>query len=148
MSRTFLPPVLVDKCIKVSYSLCVKQEAQWWVDAADYDLKTAKHMLDTRRYVYVIFCCHLSIERLLKACIIEFQDRFPPRSHNLEYLAQNAAIEFPEDLRTFVSSISKEAIKTRYDENRSRYTRAFAQQCFEYTKKVNRWLKRRLVSSR
>jgi HEPN domain-containing protein len=122
----------------------VKEETKWWVDTAAYDLRTAKHMLDTRRYVYVVFCCHLSIERLLKACIIEFKDRFPPRNHDLDDLAEDASIEFPEGMRTFVSSISKEATKTRYDEKRSRYTRAFAQQCLEQTKKVNRWLKQRL----
>jgi HEPN domain-containing protein len=119
----------------------VKKETKWWVDTAAYDLGTAKHMLDTRRYVYVVFCCHLSIERLLKACIVEFKDQFPPPVHDLDKLAADASIEFPEEMRVFVSSISKEAIKTRYDENRSRYTRAFAQQCLNQTKKVNRWLK-------
>ncbi|GAI74786.1 unnamed protein product, partial [marine sediment metagenome] len=38
-----------------------------FIKSAEYDLNTAKFMLKSRRYIYVIFMCHLSLEKMLKA---------------------------------------------------------------------------------
>ena len=40
---------------------------QEWLKQADYDFETAKAMFDTGRYIYSIFMCHLTIEKVLKA---------------------------------------------------------------------------------
>jgi len=34
-----------------------------WIDTANYDLKTAEAMLKSRRYIYVVFMCHLAVEK-------------------------------------------------------------------------------------
>lgn len=39
---------------------------EYWFDLAEYDLVTAKAMLDTKRYLYVGFMCHQSIEKNIK----------------------------------------------------------------------------------
>lgn len=49
---------------------------------AEYDLETAKAMLDTKRHLYVGFMCHQTIEKGLKAVIAKTGD-FPPKIHNL-----------------------------------------------------------------
>jgi HEPN domain-containing protein len=41
--------------------------ASYWAEIADYDLDTAEAMLATKRYLYVGFMCHQTIEKLLKA---------------------------------------------------------------------------------
>lgn len=33
-----------------------------WIALAEYDLDTARHMLASGRYLYVVFLCHLSLE--------------------------------------------------------------------------------------
>ncbi|RMG95388.1 MAG: HEPN domain-containing protein [Chloroflexi bacterium] len=38
-----------------------------WVASSLYDLETAEQMLITKRYLYVIFMCHLALEKMLKA---------------------------------------------------------------------------------
>lgn len=38
-----------------------------WLASADYDLETADAMLKSRRYLYVVFMCHLALEKTLKA---------------------------------------------------------------------------------
>ncbi len=35
-----------------------QHEIDYWIDIADYDLKTAEAMLETGRYLYVGFMCH------------------------------------------------------------------------------------------
>jgi HEPN domain-containing protein len=42
-----------------------------WIALAEYDLETARHMLKTGRFLYVIFLCHLSLEKMLKAHVTE-----------------------------------------------------------------------------
>lgn len=39
------------------------EKIKYWLDLAKYDLKTAKAMLDTKRYLYVGFMCHQTIEK-------------------------------------------------------------------------------------
>jgi len=58
----------------------------YWVKIAEYDLGTAKAMLDSGRYLYVGFMCHQSIEKILKAIYVVQMNEMPPRIHNLARL--------------------------------------------------------------
>ena len=40
-------------------------------------------MFKTGRYLYVIFLCHMSIEKMLKAIVAQSQERHPPYTHDL-----------------------------------------------------------------
>ncbi len=40
---------------------------KYWIDLSDYDLDTAEAMLQSKRYLYVGFMCHQSIEKSFKA---------------------------------------------------------------------------------
>jgi HEPN domain-containing protein len=40
-----------------------------WMATSNYDLKTAEAMLKSKRYIYVVFMCHLAIEKMIKAVI-------------------------------------------------------------------------------
>lgn len=37
-----------------------------WEDIAQYDLETAKAMLSSGRFLYVVFMCQQSIEKIIK----------------------------------------------------------------------------------
>jgi HEPN domain-containing protein len=54
-----------------------------WVALAEYDLETARHMLTTGRYLYVVFLCHLALEKMLKAHVSEITQVFPAKTHDL-----------------------------------------------------------------
>jgi len=45
------------------------ERAEYWIEIADYDIATAKAMLQTGRYLYVGFMCQQTIEKSLKALI-------------------------------------------------------------------------------
>jgi HEPN domain-containing protein len=49
----------------------MRSDTQNWVALAEYDLETARHMLDTGRYLCVVFLCHLTLEKILKAHVTE-----------------------------------------------------------------------------
>jgi HEPN domain-containing protein len=125
----------------------MKRQTGHWVSQAEYDLETARVLLRSRRYVYTIFMCHLSIEKLLKACITEFRDEFPPRIHDLVRLAGLAGIQFPQEMSEFVAKLSGQGIVTRYPDNLGHYTRKIAGDYLTGTQEVFAWLLQRLRSS-
>ncbi len=82
----------------------MKKSIANWVKSSDYDIKTAEHMFETGRYVYVLFVCHLSVEKLLKAVYESVLGKIPPKTHNLIYLSTAIGLEVPEDrLKTLES---------------------------------------------
>ena len=38
-----------------------------WAERANYDLDTARAMLKSERYIYVLFCCQQAVEKALKS---------------------------------------------------------------------------------
>lgn len=42
------------------------KRAQEWLRQSLYDMKTAEAMFIGKRYIYAVFMCHLSIEKVLK----------------------------------------------------------------------------------
>ena len=57
-----------------------------WMLQADYDLETAEALFKSGRLVYVIFFCHLSLEKMLKALWTKKFEKVPPKTHDLEFL--------------------------------------------------------------
>ncbi|OGQ05929.1 MAG: hypothetical protein A2W61_02020 [Deltaproteobacteria bacterium RIFCSPLOWO2_01_44_7] len=58
----------------------MKKTTKNWIDTSEYDFSTADHMFQTGRYLYVIYFCHLSLEKLLKAIVAETQEGLPPKT--------------------------------------------------------------------
>jgi HEPN domain-containing protein len=125
----------------------MKKQTAHWVALARYDLRAAKRNLDTRTYVYVIFLCHLTIEKLLKSCITEFTETFPPPIHDLNKLSRLARIQFPDDFAQFVSEMAQKSVPTRYPESLKAFNRKDAEQTLQQTRKVAQWLEQELKSN-
>jgi HEPN domain-containing protein len=69
----------------------MRPDTQNWIALSDYDLETARHMLATGRFLYVIFMCHLALEKMLKAHFTEVTQSIPPKTHDLIYLIRRVA---------------------------------------------------------
>jgi len=57
-----------------------------------YDLKTAKAMLESKRYLYVGFFCYLMIEKALKGYFWSKIHEEPPFTHNLVVLSDRSGL--------------------------------------------------------
>lgn len=73
-------------------------------------------MLDSRRYIYCVFMCHLSIEKALKALYAKKLGKNPSKTHNLVYLAQNIHLDLPEQIKEFLEMLDDVSVPTRYPE--------------------------------
>ncbi|MFH0774673.1 MAG: HEPN domain-containing protein [bacterium] len=122
-----------------------QRRVQVWIDRAQYDLDTAKAMLDTGRYIYVVFMCQQAIEKRLKA-YIEDTGTTPPRIHNLINLCKTIDVyeSLPDNLKDFLQELTAYYLDSRYKEDIARLS-AFmnkekAGYYFEKTKEVLEWL--------
>lgn len=111
---------------------------------AEYDLETAKHMLATGRYLYVVFLCHLALEKLLKAHVTAVTQETAPRSHDLIFLIRKAGLELPQLLLEFAGKINNASIPTRYPDDLQRavreYDREVAREYLQQTEETMKWL--------
>lgn len=125
----------------------MKARTRQWLDMAHYDLRAAKHTFDTRTYSYVIFFCHLTIEKMLKGCITEFAIGFPPLTHDLNQLARLAMLKFPDEMAHFVAETSQKSVPACYPQSLNTFNRQDAADCLAETRKVAKWLEAKLKSS-
>jgi len=102
-------------------------------------------MLKSGRYIYVIFMCHLSIEKILKALVTEINKSPAPKSHNLIYLLKLGNIKLPEESLNFIAKINNASIVTRYPGDFSRildaYPEVIAEEYLSKSKEIHQWLK-------
>lgn len=124
----------------------MKKETKYWLETAEYDFDTAKAMFRTRRYLYVIFMCHLCLEKMLKGCVVEFTSVFPPRTHNLDMLVEVTKLKLPNDMSDFIRKLSSQSVPTRYPKDLKQFTRSQTQDYLQQTEMVLLWLQQRLTS--
>ena len=125
--------------------LTVRKDTTNWIALADYDIETARHMLKTGRYLYVVFLCHLSLEKILKAHVAEVTQSVPIKTHDLIYLVKASKLELPESYLDFVGKINTASIPTRYPDDLQRslkeYPKSVAQDYLNQTREIIKWLK-------
>lgn len=51
----------------------MESKIKYWLELSDYDIDTAEAMLQSKRYLYVGFMCHQTIEKIFKAYFIKLK---------------------------------------------------------------------------
>lgn len=123
----------------------VRKDTSNWIALADYDIETANHMLSTGRYLYVVFLCHLALEKLLKAHVAEVTQTVPIKTHDLIYLVKKSGLDVPENYLDFIGKINTASIPTRYPDDLQRalkeYPKSVAKDYLTQTTELQEWLK-------
>ena len=120
------------------------------VDLSEYDLETAEAMLRSRRYLYVGFMCHQSVEKAFKALYTKLKSESAPYSHSLSYLAKQGNFygEFSALQKEFIDQIEPLNIEARYPSHKDRLLKSLSdEKCIEIiqnTKEIVEWIKERL----
>jgi len=123
---------------------------QYWKDLADYDLETARAMLETKRYLYVGFMCHQAAEKIIKAYYAKIFEEHPPRTHNLRMLAQKANIlpKLNEEQNKLLNTLEPLNIEARYPTDKERILQSLnherCQSLYTSTKEFLEWIKDKL----
>lgn len=108
-------------------------------------METAQAMLDSGRYIYTVFMCHLSIEKMLKGIYSEKVRELPAKTHNLLFLIEKSGIKIPNQMEEFIFLLNRLSVPTRYPEDlrkmQSEYNREKASTCLSKSREVLNWLK-------
>ena len=124
------------------------KSSQEWSRQAEYDMETAIAMLDSGRYIYCVFMCHLSIEKALKALYAKKLAKNPSKTHSLVYLAQSIQLDLPEQTKEFLEILDDVSVPTRYPEELEKlikeYSKDRTKNILDNSRKALGWLKQEL----
>lgn len=123
-------------------------KTDYWFDSADYDLQTARAMLETKRYLYVGFMCRQTIEKALKGIFVSRRpEEDLPYIHSPVRLANLSGIsgEMSEEQLSLLDILSPLNIEARYPLHRERLLQSLTpKRCGELITKTEvllEWLK-------
>ena len=126
------------------------EKIKYWLDLSEYDFDTALAMLKSKRFLYVGFMCHQTIEKVFKAYLINVKNETPPYSHSLSYLAKTGGYydDFTETQKEFIDQIEPLNIEARYPAHKERLLKSLTidkcQELLDETKKLHSWIKMKL----
>ena len=126
------------------------EKVQYWIELSDYDLETAEAMFRSKRYLYVGFMSHQTIEKAFKAYFSGIKSETAPYSHSLSYLAKQGGFydSFTEEQKDFIDQIEPLNIEARYPSHKERLLKSLTEdKCTEIllkTKDLQQWIKEKL----
>ncbi len=128
----------------------MKETTRYWVYLSDYDMETAEAMLLTRRFLYVGFMCHQSIEKILKAYWTTISNEPPIFTHSLSKLAERTGLseEFSKGHYKIVDILEPLNIEARYPSYKERLMKSLTKerciQIISQTNELRLWIKKKL----
>lgn len=130
------------------YSLMDK--VQYWIERADYDYATAADLMKSRRWIYVAFMCHQTLEKTIKAYYTQHMPDDPPYIHNLTRLAEKSGLYelMTEEQKSFVDAVTPMNIEARYPDYKSLLAASLneevCQELMANTQSLQQWIKSKL----
>lgn len=128
----------------------MEEKIKYWIVLSDYDYDTAKAMLKSKRYLYVGFMFHQTIEKIFKAYYLKQKYENPPFSHSLSYLAKKGEfyLKFNEEQKNFIDEVEPLNIEARYPSSKERLLQSLnhlkCEEILSNTKKLQQWIKEKL----
>jgi HEPN domain-containing protein len=128
----------------------MENKIKYWIELSDYDLETAEAMLHSKRYLYVGFMCHQTIEKAFKAYFSKLKSETAPYTHSLSLLAKNGEFYelFSNKQKDFIDQIEPLNIEARYPSHKERILKSLTDaKCTEIlnkTRELQIWIKERL----
>jgi HEPN domain-containing protein len=122
----------------------IKSQKQYWLNSAHHDLEVAESLFDNKKYDWCLFVGHLVLEKALKACFVNNNEKFPPKIHDLVRLANLAKIDLDDDTLEFLDSVNTFNIATRYPDEKFKFyklcTHEFTNLNFDRIKDFFSWI--------
>ncbi|MBI4262371.1 HEPN domain-containing protein [Candidatus Uhrbacteria bacterium] len=110
----------------------IQKHIAFWKESAERNLKTAKDLYKTRHFDACLFFCHLTLEKYLKARVIQRTSTAAPFTHDLVVLARVAHFTLTNEQETLLRTVNSFNISGRYDDYKLQFHKKATQ---AYTKK-------------
>lgn len=127
----------------------MKKETLIWFEQAEEDYKSIASLLKDKRYHGAVLFAQQSVEKIIKAYIIETKNIPPLKSHRIEKLIKEAGLDLGEIDNPDVVDLSKAYTWVRYpDLGRAHFPNQHeAEKLIKIAKKVYQWVKKTLKNS-
>lgn len=102
----------------------MKEEAKLWFDLAEEDWENALLLWKNSRYGLTVFSCQQAVEKILKAYIVEYKYKVPPKTHRIEDLIEISGLNLSEIENPQVIELSKAYIRVRHPDLNKQYFRS------------------------
>ena len=116
---------------------------KYWISASEKDWEVAEHLFASKDYVHSLYLMHLSLEKILKALVVDRTGKQPPYTHNLLHLAKKTELEISEEQKQFLTDMNKFQLEARYpDEKFSIYKQcnlAFTKKYLKKSREMRSW---------
>lgn len=125
---------------------------KFWRGRANEDKINANALLAAKRYSASLFFVHLSMEKILKALIIEKTEEAAPFSHDLLSLANVIGIELSDDQKDLLREINTFNIAARYDDYKMEFykkaNKSYTEKYFDLSNKLYLWLEKKFTQQK
>lgn len=123
--------------------------SEFWVNSASHDWEVVNTLYDAGKYMHCLFFAHLTIEKLIKAhWVMDNDEDYPPRVHNLEYLLNQTNLELKPRMADELRIITAWYIEGRYQDYRDRFyklcTKGYTKEKLKNVKEIREWLLKKL----
>ena len=125
-------------------------KVNYWIEIADYDLETARVMLNNGRFLYVGFMCHQAVEKILKAYHVKNTKEMPPYIHGLKKIAEKSNIysEFSEEQIMVLATLEPLNVEGRYPMFKEQISKtlneSICKKLIKDTEELMKWIKNKL----
>lgn len=129
----------------------MNEKIQYWVDIAEYDLETARVMLEGKRFLYVGFMCHQAIEKILKGYYVLIKQSTAPYTHSLTSLSESSGLNavMSDEQKDFLNMLEPLNLEARYPTHKGKLFRSMdSMRCIKLlhkTEELYSWIKSRLL---
>ena len=125
-----------------------QEKFEYWLDIAQYDLDTAEAMLNSGRWLYVVFMCQQAIEKLVKGLYVLYVDDNIPKIHNIRALIEKFESQLPETITDehydLFEDLTAHYLNGRYADYKQKLSERLDKQTatdyFNQSKEVYAWL--------
>jgi HEPN domain-containing protein len=129
-----------------------EEKITYWVKSSGKDWKAASHLFEKGDYAYSLFFGHLTIEKLLKAIIVEKLNEVPPYTHRLVSLAEKVGLDMSSKRLELLEVITDFNLEARYPDEKFSFfkkcTREFTEEHLKKIGGLRRWLLKKVPSRR
>lgn len=127
----------------------MKKETKVWLDLAKEDYQDMKIMERNKRYRGAVLFAQQTVEKILKAYIVEYKNVAPRHTHNIELLVKDASLNLNEIDDSEIAELTLAYTRVRYaDMSRIHYnTKKEVESLLKIAEKIYLWVKDKLENN-
>lgn len=99
----------------------MKKETKVWIEQAEDDYKNCNLLTKSKSYRGAVLFAQQSVEKILKAYILEFKNEIPRKTHRIEHLLKDTELNFDNFDIKHIEELSKSYTWVRYPDMSQRF---------------------------